>query len=479
MSTHSFNELTAPIDGPNKDLNFALKTGSKKVSSVLTKLTQNATQLAPNDACIIVIQLLVYTAQIHLADKKSNQLLATIGKFILKACRNESVANLVIQQWLYRLYVVEYTNPAQCQAAAQWLMLFNQSDGSASSPEPLQKAFDAAHGALNEVQKKIANICHEQKVFQDKSGEQSGFALLELFTNTCFYHSSTCPPNYENWVIEAVEHNINFGNGLTLAVLQRSQNRARVAAKLIDKYVRASSVIDNVEYNLGGMSWGLFSDLFDIESYSAKQANNVVDCMVENSTAKQWTTEQAIFASKHLLAVNEVAQCRRLLTKSKAAKKLATLLVEIHGDAPALQVLKVLLAGNTKPKYKLPTGGETQFSDINVKLIVLNELMYVQQSLKPAFDIRQFAKEYDHREIAVAGYDIIPEALAYMRGIHIPQTLLNSITEISYDASDEIYGQLMPYWDGEDDDFKPTSLADLDKLPNVKSIGGLDEGREA
>ncbi|MCO1336472.1 hypothetical protein MO867_19250 [Microbulbifer sp. OS29] len=43
--------------------------------------------------------------------------------------------------------------------------------------------------------------------------------------------------------------------------------------------------------------------------------------------------------------------------------------------------------------------------------------MYERKLLVPEFDLRAFAKEYDRSEISVSGYDVVPEALEYMRGI--------------------------------------------------------------
>ncbi|MCO1336473.1 hypothetical protein MO867_19255 [Microbulbifer sp. OS29] len=53
--------------------------------------------------------------------------------------------------------------------------------------------------------------------------------------------------------------------------------------------------------------------------------------------------------------------------------------------------------------------------------------------------------------------------------------MLLAISELVYDDSSEIYGNLIPYWCGEDDIFEVSSLMDLNKLKNLKSIEGVNE----
>jgi len=54
-------------------------------------------------------------------------------------------------------------------------------------------------------------------------------------------------------------------------------------------------------------------------------------------------------------------------------------------------------------------------------------------------------------DIEEEGYDIIPEVRACFEQLEIPAELLPLIQEISMDGGDEIYVQLYPFWDGEDE----------------------------
>ncbi len=76
--------------------------------------------------------------------------------------------------------------------------------------------------------------------------------------------------------------------------------------------------------------------------------------------------------------------------------------------------------------------------------------MYEDELLLPKFSIYEFAKTHDV-DIEERGYELLPEAVAYFKNIKIPSSLLIDIEELYPDGGSEIYGQLYPFWDGEDD----------------------------
>ena len=116
--------------------------------------------------------------------------------------------------------------------------------------------------------------------------------------------------------------------------------------------------------------------------------------------------------------------------------------------------------------------GSVQFKDFNFKLAVIERLMYEQGVLTPRFNVYEFVKRYTARRIDIEeeGYDIIPEVRAYFEQLEIPAELLPLIQEINMDGGDEIYGQLYPFWDGEDEIFAIRSAEDAALLPNLKSV---------
>jgi len=115
---------------------------------------------------------------------------------------------------------------------------------------------------------------------------------------------------------------------------------------------------------------------------------------------------------------------------------------------------------------------QIKFKDFNFKLAVVQVLMYEKELLEPKFDLYDFVEKYEDRKIEIEeeGYEIIPEAKKYFEDLVIPSELLIQIDKIEQDGGNEIYFQLIPFWDGEDDAFNIKSTDDLKLLPNLKKI---------
>jgi hypothetical protein len=67
-------------------------------------------------------------------------------------------------------------------------------------------------------------------------------------------------------------------------------------------------------------------------------------------------------------------------------------------------------------------------------------------------------------------YDIIPEVQQYYEQLEIPAETLSLIEQINQDGGDNIYLQICPFWDGEDDLSNIQSVEDAALLPNLKSV---------
>ncbi len=113
-----------------------------------------------------------------------------------------------------------------------------------------------------------------------------------------------------------------------------------------------------------------------------------------------------------------------------------------------------------------------KFEDFNFKLAVIQKLMYEQDVLSPRFDVYDFVKNYEARQIDIdaEGYEIIPEVKHYFEQLEIPVSTLPNIEKLFQDGGDDIYMQLCPFWDGEDDIFNIHSAQDSELLPNLKSV---------
>lgn len=112
------------------------------------------------------------------------------------------------------------------------------------------------------------------------------------------------------------------------------------------------------------------------------------------------------------------------------------------------------------------------FSDFNFKLAVIQELMYKKELLKPKFDIYEFIERHQERDIYIEeeGYDFIPEVTKYFEELKIPKELLDKVETLEQDGGNEIYGQLIRFWNGEDETFNIQSADDARSLPNLKKV---------
>jgi hypothetical protein len=120
----------------------------------------------------------------------------------------------------------------------------------------------------------------------------------------------------------------------------------------------------------------------------------------------------------------------------------------------------------------------TDFRDFNFKLLVVEKLMYWDETLTPAFDLREHMRargvgDLDaHVRDNELEYTVLDEPRAYFQELTIPADLLASVDELTFDGGHQVYMECAPVWDGEDDLFDVRSLDDLDLLPNLRLVTG-------
>ena len=121
-------------------------------------------------------------------------------------------------------------------------------------------------------------------------------------------------------------------------------------------------------------------------------------------------------------------------------------------------------------KFKETDEGLLSFENINFKLAIIQVLMYDLLVLKPYFDIYDFAEEFSDLDIDTDSMDIIQPALDYFEKLQIPKEYAQHVQEIDMDGGNEIYMNLIPQWDGEDEtfDLNEVSLKELQQFPNLK-----------
>jgi hypothetical protein len=126
-----------------------------------------------------------------------------------------------------------------------------------------------------------------------------------------------------------------------------------------------------------------------------------------------------------------------------------------------------------------------EFKDFGFKLAVINKLMYQSNviippifnpnALTPKFDAESYIENarglkkgaaYDI--IEEEGYDIIPELKDYFENLEITAEMTQDITELCSVGGDDIYHDIIPFWDGEDAVFDVKSAEDVKLIPNLK-----------
>ena len=116
------------------------------------------------------------------------------------------------------------------------------------------------------------------------------------------------------------------------------------------------------------------------------------------------------------------------------------------------------------------TEGILQFENLNLKLAVIQVLMYDLNLLKPRFDIYGFADEHKELEINTDSYTVIEPALNFFRELSIPREFAQYVEKIDMDGGNEVYMNIIPQWDGEDECFDLNNLtsSEIRQFPNLK-----------
>lgn len=127
-----------------------------------------------------------------------------------------------------------------------------------------------------------------------------------------------------------------------------------------------------------------------------------------------------------------------------------------------------------KGKYKFEkiSGAKIEFVDFNFKLAIIEELMYNKKLITPIFDVYEFAetKKIDGFSSSEGGYEPLPEVVEYFKALEIDKNFAEKVTEIYQDGGNEIYMNIAPQWDGEDDVFDIKSYDDIKHFQNIKKM---------
>ena len=111
------------------------------------------------------------------------------------------------------------------------------------------------------------------------------------------------------------------------------------------------------------------------------------------------------------------------------------------------------------------------FQNFNFKLAVVQELMYNMEILKPYFDIYDYMK-FKKSKANTETEKNIKAAVDFFKKLPVPQRLANELTEIIMDGGNQIYGNIAPLWDGEDERFDVDEISpdELKCFPNLRKM---------
>ena len=123
------------------------------------------------------------------------------------------------------------------------------------------------------------------------------------------------------------------------------------------------------------------------------------------------------------------------------------------------------------PSFTKESEGDIlHFDTLNFKLAIIQVLMYDLHLLKPEFDIYDFADHYEGEKIDTDSDIIIEPAMNFFKEMEIPKTFAPYVEMLYMDGGNDVYMNIIPQWDGEDDSFdlNEITLEELQQFPNLK-----------
>ena len=115
-------------------------------------------------------------------------------------------------------------------------------------------------------------------------------------------------------------------------------------------------------------------------------------------------------------------------------------------------------------------GDILHFDTLNIKLAIIQVLMYDLHLLQPEFNLYAFSEQYHGEKIDTDSDTIIEPVLNFFKEMEIPKKLAPYVEMLYMDGGNDLYMNIIPQWDGEDDSFdlNKITLAELQQFPNLK-----------
>lgn len=466
----------------NKDLMYALQTRSKQMIRVLDDFVPEVKRYSPEDGWTVVSETIKLVTELSTAEGKYGHVIKTVNRAWLAFGETSTLAaNRLYEEIIARLERIDWANAADAQVGYQLVFAFHKNH------LRFPGSNDCLHVALRQYSPRILELIRKMTSFSTeqlfpspvKPDTGTGADVIEMLLEIYFYHgglgqSDELQAEAAKLILPLVRVNPDIGNNITLSLLEHCSDRATILSQLIDHYL-----VVGLHQKHEGMFFNIMLDLLDNGGGSFIYDDlNEIAAQLEVSS-KRWNASQFdIFAEHAFFYGLDTDEDRRLLlTKSKKARRLAQMIVDSGHSGEHIDELRSLNQSIDLPKSGKTRvkGGNQLFSDLNFKLLVIEELMYVQGKLLPKFEVEEFVRQFTAREIQIRkeGYEVIPEVLAYFKELPIPSSLLAQVEELGFDGGNEVYRQVFPYWDGECETFDVRSPEDIKLLPNLKRMSSM------
>jgi len=468
----------------NKDLMYALQTRSKQMIRLLDDFVQKVKSYSPEDGWTVVIETIKLVTDLPTTEGKYSHIIKAVNRaWLAFGETSPDAANRLYEEIIARLEGTEWANSGSAQVGYQLIFAFHKNH------LRFPGANNHLHVALGQYSPRIQDLIRKlaahstEKLFPSpvKPDTGTGADAIEMLLEIYFYHgglgqSEELLAEASELILPLVRMNPEIGNNITLSLLEHCTERATILSELIDHYLVAG-----VDQNHGGMFFNIMLGLLnnDGDSFIYDDLNEIAAQLEKSS--KRWDASQFNTFAEHAFfyRLGSDDDRRLLLTKSKKARRLAQMIVDSGHTGKYIDELKSLnqLIGlPTSRKAPVKTGNQL-FSDLNFKLLVIQELMYVQGKLLPKFEVEEFVRQHTDREIQIRkeGYEVIPEVLAYFKELPIPSSLLAQVETLGFDGGNEIYHQVYPFWDGECETFDVKSPEDIKLVPNLKRMSSMPD----
>ena len=466
----------------SKDLLYTLQNRNKQMIRALDDFSGNIRNHSMEEAWTVITETIKLVKELSPAQGKYNHIIKAVNRAWLAFCeQSETAANHLYDTVISTLEDSEWTHADEAQIGYQLIYAFHNNHLRFPGPNTyLHIALRQHSPRLLDLIRKIAAYS-TQKLFTTpvKPHTGSGADAIDMLLEIYFYHaglnqSDDLRAEAARLIPALVQINPATGNNITLSLLQHCPERASIVSQLIEHYI-----ITGVHENSDGMFFDMMLELLDNSGDSFMYDDlDKISAQIEISS-QRWNDKQfdifTHYAFFYGLKSNEDRIL--LLRKSKKVRRLAKMIVDSKHAGTDIDTLRSLYQSisSPAPDATSTTAGVHQFTDLHFKLLVIQELMYVQKKLLPRFDIDEFIKQYTARDIMMEkdGYAVIPEALAYFEGLLIPLPLLTQVEKLAFDGSNEVYRQIFPHWDGECGSFDVTSPEDVKLLPHLKYLSGM------